>query len=341
MSGYLLVEPRDVAINTAHLHMLQANIRYSDKPFIGSSDGRTGSQHTINLIKILFGENTNGYYTLGLINPLSPLRYSKDMLNALLIYARANQPLVFSTLVMAGSTGPITIPGVIAQQNAELLAGIVLAQLIQPGLPIIYGSTSTNTDMSTCSLSIGSPELSLCISIHAQLGRRYQFPIRGGGALTDASQVDAQAGYESMFSLLTALFSGVDFILHAAGIMSSYLAFSFEKFVIDDELCGMVKHFRKGVEVSPETLAFDVIQQVKQNGHYLNQSHTLERCRTEFFIPKISDRSGLDTWWNGDRLETADRASQRWRDLLRNYQEPHLDSLLDKQIQMYITKQES
>jgi trimethylamine--corrinoid protein Co-methyltransferase len=338
MSGHMLVEPQDVPGETAHLHMLQANIRYSDKALIGSSMGKLGAQHTIDLLKILFGEELEGYFTLGLINPLSPLRYSKDMIEVLTTYASMNQPLVLASLVMAGSTGPITLPGVIAQQNAELLAGIVLSQLIKPGLPVVYGSTSTNTDLKTSSLTIGSPELSLCLAIHAQLGRKYGLPIRGGGALTDSSTVDAQAGYESMFSLLTSLYSGVDFILHSAGMMSSYLAFSFEKFIMDDELCGMVKHFYRGVEVNPDSLAFNTIKDVGIGGHFLNQPHTVERCRTEFWMPEVSDRNGMEMWWTGDRLNTTDRSKARWQDLLDQYQQPKLDPLIESQIQAYIDK---
>ncbi len=340
MSGYLMVEPQDIPEETAHLHMLQAHIHLSDKPFIGSTEGKTGAQQTIDLINILFGDKTEDYFTTGLINPISPLHYSKDTVQALMVYARANQPLVIASLIMAGSTGPITLPGVIAQQNAELLAGIVLSQLIRPGLPILYGSTSTNIDMKTGGLAIGSPELSLCIAAHAQLARKYKFPSRGGGALTDSSTLDAQAGYESMFSLLTTINSGIDFILHAAGIMSSYLAFSFEKFVMDDELCGMLKNFQQGIEVNPETLAFEVIQKVGHDGHYLRQPQTLERCRTEFWIPELSDRSGLEAWWDGDRKDITDRSSERWQDLLSNYQEPLLEQLLEKQIQHYIKEQE-
>jgi trimethylamine--corrinoid protein Co-methyltransferase len=339
LSGHLMIEPQDVPHKLVHLYMLQANIIYSDKPFIGSTSGEMGSKHTLDLLRIIFGGELDQYYTLGLINPLSPLRYSTEMIRAAITYAKANQPLVFSALVMAGSTGPITLPGAIAQQNAELLAGIVLAQLIQPGLPIIFGTTSTNIDMITGGLALGSPELSLCIAVHAQLARKYRIPSRGGGALTDASTLDAQAGYESMFSLLTAINSGIDFVLHAAGIISSYLAFSFEKFVMDDELCGMLKHYHQGLDVSQETLALDVIKKISHDGHYLRERHTLDRCRTEFWLPALSDRSGMEAWWNGNRQDTAQRAKTRCQTLLREYQQPSLDSTIKKQIKDYITDQ--
>ncbi len=339
MSGHLLVEPQDIPAENAHLEMVAANITLSDKAFIGSTEGKIGADHTMDLIKILFGDPAKGHFTTGLINPLSPLSYSVDMVDALMIYARSNQPVVVASLIMAGSTGPITLAGVLAQQNAELLSGIVLSQLVNPGVPVIYGSTSTNIDMKTGGLAIGSPELSLCIAAHGQLARKYGLASRGGGALTDSSTMDAQAGYESMFSLYTTLLSGIDFVLHAAGIISSYLAFSYEKFVMDDELCGMLKHFFRGMEVTEETLALDVINNVGHDGHFLGESHTIERCRSEFWLPNLGDRSGLEAWWGGEQENTTARSTQRWQQLLNDYMEPMLDPTLKKQVQDYLEKE--
>jgi trimethylamine--corrinoid protein Co-methyltransferase len=118
--------------------------------------------------------------------------------------------------------------------------------------------------------------------------------------------------------------------------MSSYLAFSLEKFVMDDELCGMLKHYHQGVTVTPETLAYDVINTVGHEGHYLNQPHTLKRCRSEFWLPDISDRSGMEEWWDGDRLDTSQRSKNRSQLLLAEYQEPAMDKLIVKQIQEYV-----
>jgi trimethylamine---corrinoid protein Co-methyltransferase len=338
MSGHLMVEPQDVPAETANLRMVEANIRLSDKAFIGSTDGLEGAQYTMDLIKILFGDQASGHFTTGLINPLSPLSYGTDMLDALLVYSRANQPVVIASLIMAGSTGPITLAGLLAQQNAELLSGIVLTQLVNPGLPVIYGSTSTNIDMKTGGLAIGSPELSLCITAHGQLARKYGLASRAGGALTDSSTMDAQAGYESMFSLYTTINSGIDFVLHAAGILSSYLAFSYEKFVMDDELCGMLRHFWNGMEITPETLAVDVIKNVGHDGHYLGEPQTIERCRTEFWMPAIGDRSGMEAWWEGEQQDASARSTIRWKELLESYLEPDLDRTINKQIQEYLGK---
>jgi trimethylamine--corrinoid protein Co-methyltransferase len=336
LSGYLMVEPQDIPSDTAHLQMLFANMMYSDKPFIGSTEGKMGAQHTMEMIEILFGGKPDKTVTCGLINPLSPLGYGTEMIEAVVAYAKAHQPLIFATLIMAGSTGPITLAGVLAVQNAELLAGIVLAQLISPGVPCLYGSTSTNIDLRTGALAIGSPELSLCIVGHAQMARFYGLPSRGGGALTDASVIDAQSGYESMFSLLTTVNSGIDFVLHSGGIMNAYLAFSYEKFVMDDEICGMLRKYLGGIQVDAETLAYEVIKNVGPGGHFLGEDQTLERCRTEFFEPDLFDRSGLEAWWGGDRLDTTARARQRWKDLIASYQAPSLDEMVVRQLKSYI-----
>jgi trimethylamine--corrinoid protein Co-methyltransferase len=237
---------------------------------------------------------------------------------------------------MAGSTGPVTLAGLLAMQNAELLAGIVLTQWISPGMPVVFGSTSTNIEMKSGALCIGSPELSQMVAAHAQLARRYGIPSRSGGSLTDASFPDAQAGFESMMALLTTANSGVDFVLHAAGILSAYLAFSYEKFVLDDELCGMIRHLHQGIVVEPATLAYDVAAGVGPGGNYLMETHTVKRCRKEFWKPDLCDRSGLEAWMQGGRQDAIARARTRWQRLVAEHEDPPLGEVTARQLQAYV-----
>ena len=342
MSGHLLVEPSDVSSEAAHLLMLKAHMLHSDKPFIGSAEGEVGARHTMEMAEILFGEEIGHRpVTVALINSLSPLAYSDEMLRALMVYADHRQPVVIAALAMAGSTGPITLAGLLAMQNAELLAGVVLTQLINPGTPVLYGSTSTNIDMKTGALAIGSPELSLMISGHAQLARYYELPSRSGGSLADASFPDAQAGFESMFSLLTTVNSGVDFVLHAGGILSSYLAFSSEKLVLDDEICGMARRYEEGIEVTPDTLAYDVIANVGSDGNYLMEMHTVERCRSEFWTPAVVDRAGLEEWMDTGRKRAVDRAHERWQKLVAEHEDPPLDETTVRQLESFVEERVS
>ena len=337
LSGHLLVEPEVESADTVHIQMLHAHMLHSDKPFIGSAAGKAGARHTMEMASILFEEDLRDKpVTISLINSLTPLGYSDEMVKALMEYAQWRQPVVIAALAMAGSTSPVTLAGTLAVQNAELLAGVTLTQLINPGTPVVYGSTSTNVDMKTGALALGGPELSQLIAAHVQLARHYGLPSRSGGALTDASYPDAQAGWESMLSLLTTVSCGVDFVLHAAGILSSYLAFSFEKFVLDDEMCGLVRRFWRGFEVSPETIALDVITNVGSGGNYLMEMHTLKRCRTEFWQPSLSDRGGLEAWMAGGRQDAVARARQRWQKLVEAHEDPPLDGTIAQQLKSYV-----
>jgi trimethylamine--corrinoid protein Co-methyltransferase len=342
LSGHMMAQPGDVPAGKAYLHMLQATMLHSDKAFIGSTEGTAGARHTMEMASILFDRDVVDHaVTIGLINSLSPLGYGTEMLEALMEYARWRQPVVIAALAMAGLTAPVTLAGLLAMQNAELLAGIALTQLISPGTPVVYGSTSTNVDMRNVALTIGSPELSLLIAAHAQMARYYGLPSRSGGALTDASSADAQAGFESMFSLLTTINSGIDLVIHAAGILSSYLAFSYEKLVLDDEMCGMARRFLRGIEVTPQTLAYDLVARVAPGGDFLTEPHTLKGHRKEFWRPAVSDRSGLKAWMAEGRHDAVFRAVQRWQRLLAQHVDPPLDASTAGQLRSFVEEHSS
>jgi trimethylamine--corrinoid protein Co-methyltransferase len=342
VSGHLLAEPGDVPPEKAPLHMVYAHMIRSDKPFLGSVDSELGVRHTMEMVRILFGDALGDRaVTMGVISSLTPLGYSREMVGAILTYAREGQALLMANLAMAGSTAPITLVGMLAMQNAELLAGIVLAQLIRPGLPVIFGTTSTNIDMRSGALAIGSPELAQVTAAHMQLARFYGLPSRGSGALTDANYPNAQAGFESMMGMLTTVNSGADFVLHAAGILSSYLAFSFEKFVLDDEICGRARWFHRPLIVDADTLAYDVIARVGPGGHFLMEDETLERCRTEFWSPEVSDRTGLDDWVQAGRPDVVVRAQKRWQELVAAHEDPPLDAVTARQLKAFVEQETS
>ena len=340
MSGHLLAEPGDVPPKIAPLHMLHAHMIHSDKPFIGSVDSELGVRHTLEMIDILFGDTLGDRtVTLGTISSLTPLGYSPEMIHAIFRYAENNQALLLANLAMAGSTAPITLAGLLAMQNAELLAGVTLTQLVNPGSPVIYGTTSTNIDMRSGALAIGSPEQAQVTAAHMQLVRFYGLPSRASGALTDANYPNAQAGFESMMSLLTAVNSGADFVLHAGGILSSYLAFSFEKFVLDDEICGRVRRFHQPLVIDDDTLAYETIAKVGPGNHFLGEDHTFARCRSEFWTPKVSDRLGLDDWIQAGCPKVAGKAHRRWQKLVADHQDPPLEAVTARQLKAYVEKE--
>jgi trimethylamine--corrinoid protein Co-methyltransferase len=203
---------------------------------------------------------------------------------------------------------------------------VTLTQLVRPGTPVVYGTATSNVDLRTGAPATGSPESAIAVAVAAQLARRYGLPCRGGGALTDSPVPDAQSNYERMMLLMTSVLSGVNFMLHGAGSLESYLTVDFEQFVIDLELIAILRELVRPLEISPETLALDAIAAVGPGGFFLDAAHTLQHSRQAHFLPAISVRQPYDQWLAAGGQDAARRANARCRDLLAGYTQPPMDS---------------
>lgn len=335
----VVVEPTDVPPEIRHAQMIYTAMKYSAKPFMGSAMGSQGARDSIQMASILFGsQNALALKPrmISILCSLTPLVYDERMLGAIMEYARAGQPQLISSLGIAGATSPVTLAGTLAVQNAEVLAGIVLTQLIREGTPVVFAGASSSVDMHTGVLSIGSPEMTLNTAATAQMARFYGLPVRSGGAVCDAKSPDAQAAYESMMSLLAARFCGINFVLHSAGILESYNCVSYEKFIIDDEMGGMVKRIKRGYDVNPETLAFDIIKEVGTGGHFLDKDHTFDHFRTEFYQPRLSNREDFVCWQASGSPQCMETAHKRCKDILATYEAPELPADVDKDLLKFI-----
>jgi trimethylamine--corrinoid protein Co-methyltransferase len=336
-----VVEPTDTPYETRHAQMIYSAVKYSDKCFMGSTMGARAARDCIEMTAILFGgrdQIESAPAITSIIGPLTPLKYDARMLGALMEYAAAGQPALIASLAIAGATGPVTLAGNLALQNAEVLAGIVLAQLVREGTPVIFGGASSNTEMRNGTLSIGSPEMAINTAATAQMARYYKLPVRGGGAVCDAKLPDAQASYESMMSLIMAQACGINFVLHSAGILESFNCMSYEKFIIDDEMCGMIKRIRRGIEVNPDTLALDVIKAVGPGGHFLDKDHTFDHFRTEFYQPRLSNRDDFVTWQENGSHPCMETAHRKFKEILDRYEAPELPADVDKALQKFIAE---
>ncbi len=342
MNGFMMVEPGDAAPATAHLDMMFSSIVLCDKPFMGSPVSRQGARDCVEMAAILWGGKEKladvGPVSVSLINSLSPLQFSEEMADSLIELARANQACVIASLIMAGSSGPVTLSGVLAVQNAEILAGITLAQLANPGAPVIYGSTSSAMDMRSGGLSIGCPELSMVVSATAQMARFYNLPSRSGGGLTDAHFPDAQAAGESLLALSTAARSGINFILHAAGILGSYISMSFEKFLIDEEYCGVVRRLLRPVDFSDDAIDLEMIKSVGIGGQYLTQPKTFKLCRTEFYMTDFFNRQNYAGWKAAGAKRIDETATDRLRQRLAAYKKPAIDPEIETSLSTYVAE---
>ncbi len=336
VAGGVLVEPNDLPDRIRHAKMFQAAVKHTDKCLMGSSMGDRKASECLEMAEIIFSsrdEIQTKPVLITLINTQSPLQFDQRMIEALMVYARNSQPLLISALAMTGTTSPVTLPGSLVQQTAEILSGIVLAQLINPGTPVIFGSSSSIVDLRTGDLAIGSPESTKMFCAIAQMARFYGLPSRGGGALTDSLSPDAQSGYESMMVAMNCVLCGVNFILHSAGMLENYMTMSYEKFIIDDEIIGLAREFARPMVFDEENLAVDVILRHGSGGHYVGDSHTFEHMK-ETRIPIISSRERYTA--PGDFSDAAQKAHQYVASVLQDYQDPPLDEKIEQELSRYI-----
>jgi len=258
------------------------------------------------------------------------------MCGGIMEYAKAGMPQLISSLAIAGATSPVTMEGTLVVQNAEILAGITLSQLVREGTPVVFAGSSSATAMRYGTLSIGAPEMAINTAATAQMGRFYNLPVRGGGALTDSKTIDSQAAYESMMSMMMATMSGINFVLHSAGILESYITASYEKFIIDDEICGMCKRIKQGEEITVEKLAEDAIREAGPGGEYLTHMHTFKHFKQALYTPVMDGRDNFTSWKSKGGLTMEHQANARYKKILENYEEPDMDNNIRKDIDAYI-----
>ena len=341
MTGFLMAAPSDLPAETAHLNMLYSNITLCDKPFMGSPVSKAAAEDCIDMASMVWGSTEKlkeTPVTVSLITPLSPLQYTAEMAGAVITLARYNQACIFGALLMAGTSGPLSLAGVLVQQNAEILAGVTLTQLVRPGAPVIVGGLSAILDMRTGALSMGAPEVARISSATIQLAKFYNLPARSGGAVTDAHFPDAQAGFESALNLWVALQNGSNFILHAGGILGAFNAMSFEKFIIDEEVCSQILESLKPVSITAESIDLDLIKEVGIGGNYLTHPKTYEQCRTAFYLSNLVNRNGFSGWQEDGAKHINDRAAEILDERLSEYVKPDIDPQLEKDLLSYIQK---
>ncbi|MEL7563441.1 MAG: trimethylamine methyltransferase family protein [Dehalobacterium sp.] len=335
VTNYIMVEPQDVDPERRKMHQVACCLKYSTKPLIGITMGDGATKRCLKLVENFFGSLAE-HRLIGIISPISPLVYDEQMLDHVIQYAEAGQPLLFASCSLPGATSPITLSGTMVIDNAEVLAGIVLSQLIRPGLPVIFGNTSTACDMRYASPAIGSPETALITLTTAALSKFYGIPCRSGGNLTDAKTADMQAGLESMLTILPSLISGVDFVLQSCGILESFNTISYEKFVIDEETLAIAKRFVAGYEIREELMGLSMIEKSGPGANFLGEQHTIDFFRKEQYVSGLFSKEGYAQWEEKGALPIEQRAGQSIEKRLREYTEPGITKDQEKILGEYL-----
>jgi trimethylamine--corrinoid protein Co-methyltransferase len=274
------------------------------------------------------------------INSSSPLRLDNPMIEGIIQMARKNQMVVLTPFTLAGAMAPVTVVGAVAQQNAEALAGLVLAQTVKPGSPFVYGGFTSNVDMKSGAPAFGTPEYMKSALMGGQLARRYGLPYRSSNACA-ANTVDAQAAYESVFSLWGAVMGGVNLLMHGAGWMEGGLTACFEKMMLDADLLAMVAEFLKPITVDEGELALEAVREVGPGGHYFGCAHTQARYRHAFFAPMISDWRNFESWREAGSPTAYDTANRLYKERLAGFEPPPMDPAIREELEAFVAKRKA
>jgi trimethylamine--corrinoid protein Co-methyltransferase len=257
------------------------------------------------------------------IDPISPLVYSREVAGKLMLMAKKGLPFLFNPGAMAGATGPATLAGILSLNLAENLAGLVLAQAVRPGTPVILGGGPGPMDMSTTVYGYGAPETAVLSTALADVAHSYGIPVSIKGGASNARTVDEQSALEATFSLVTAAAQAGAGLVHDVGTMDAGMTCSMEQLVLCNEVIDVVRQIMKGMEVSAETLAFDVIEKVGPGGHYLAEEHTLHHFREHHRSPLL-DRQRYEAWFDKGAHTLGQRLSERVRQVLDAHVPPPL-----------------
>ncbi|ESR23754.1 trimethylamine methyltransferase family protein [Lutibaculum baratangense] len=339
-SGGTICEPVDLPVETRHLDMVLAHIRYSDRAFMGSVTAESRAEDSIELCRILFGADTveRNCVILGNVNVNSPLVWDGTMTKVLRAYARANQAAVIVPFILGGAMGPVTTAGAIAQALAETMAGCALTQLERPGAPVIFGNFLSSMSLRSGSPTFGTPEPAIGSLVVGQLARRLNLPLRCAGNFTTSKLPDAQAMTEGTMSMLSAVHCGANFILHAAGFLDGLLSMSYEKFMLDADLCGALHTYLDGVAVDDNALALEAYGEVAPGQHFLGCGHTLKNYQSAFWDSGTADNDPFETWSENGSEDAATRANRLWKKTLAEYEAPPLDEGIEDGLEDFIAR---
>ena len=326
--GGTCVEAQDLPADTRYLDYYLACCTLSDKAWKPLTIGRHRARDAIEMAKIWLGEDeeqlaADPVFFLN-TNTNTPLVLDAEIAQGVIEFARLGQPITVTPFALAGAMSPATVAGALTMQTAETLAACALVQAVRPGCPYIYGGFICNADMRTGSPAFGTPEYTFGAQATGQLARRYGLPWRSSN-VNASNAPDAQAAYESMMSLWGAMTGQAGVFNHGAGWLEGGLAASYEKFVLDLEMLGLMTAWLTPPPIDEDAIGLDAIREVGPGGHFFGTAHTLERYESAFYEPLVSDWSNFENWSDAGGLDATQRAGRIAREMLDRFEAPDLD----------------
>jgi len=327
--GAVMPQIADVPVGLAHVAGFVQTLRHTGKPFKGSCRGRQVAEDCVRLAETV-AEALGRPFTLHTTcNLVSPLQMAAEMTEGAVVYLRAGWPVDFAAEPQMGATSPVTLGGTVAQGLAESLAGVVLAQAVRPGAPIFVGTVAAAMDMRHATIALGGVEAALVNAAHAQMAGRYSLPSRGTGANTNAKQLDFQAGYEKMLTLLTPILAGIDLLFYP-GTLEHAETVSLESLVLDHGLSAIALRIQEGLRTSEDLLSVDLMRQVGPGGTFLSLPQTAREMFREMLVHGLWDRRRREDWEAAGAPGPPDAAAEKVREILGMPREPLAETVETK-----------
>ncbi len=339
--GNQALAPTDLPANSRHLDTTYINLTLSDKAMLATGIGGARARDAVELCAIAKGKTLSELQheptVMTNINVNSPRKLDDSMAYGAMQMAMLGQPTVVTPFTLMGAMTPATMAAALVQQNAEALLGIALVQLTRPGVPVVYGAFTSNVDMRSGSPAFGTPENALANIASGQLARRYNLPYRTS-ACNASNTTDSQATWETQMALWSSVMGHGNFIYHAAGWLEGGLVASFEKLVQDCEMLQHMSAMLQPIQIDLDEIGLDAMDEVGPGGHFFGCEHTMQRFKTAFYEPMLSDWQNHENWQLAGAKDATTRATELWQSALEEYQEPETDPAIKEALNDYVDK---
>ncbi|MEQ9487989.1 MAG: trimethylamine methyltransferase family protein [Alphaproteobacteria bacterium] len=325
-----ILDPYEMDLNTAY-----ACMSGTSKP-VGTSFGSDENlKSAIEMMHMVAGSEdafrARPFLCVSTCFVVPPLKFAEEALSVIETCCDQGVPLKLVSAGQAGATSPAALAGAVALQTAEVMAGLIYVNLLNPGHPALFGALPFVSDLRTGAMSGGSAEQGLLMAACAQMAQHMGVPCAVSAGMTDSKMPDFQAGYEKGYTELLSALAGANLIYEAAGMYGSLLACSLESFVLDNDLIGAVMRATRGIEVTDETLSFEVVKNVciAGPGHFLAHAQTMELMQSDYYYPLMSDRRTPQDWRDNGADDLLVLARARTKELLNQPLPRHISDDVD------------
>jgi trimethylamine--corrinoid protein Co-methyltransferase len=327
-------DPSEIQVNWRCVQVFATQLKNTTKPVTFWYHDRAAARF-LNEIMVAVRGSSESATALPLcypfLEPISPLRFPFNGIDLLYETAKLNLPVPIGPMAQMGMSAPCSLSGTMAQQNAEILAGLCITQLVRPGLPVCYGGICHAFDMRTTQLIFSGPEQAIFGVAMTQMGRHYGLPVYINVGLTDAKRPDAQAGLEAGVTLAFGAAAGADIFGHM-GISGVDQAASLDMLSLQNELIGYVESTLRPLDFSDDALGLEVLADVGPGGTLIDTEHTVAHFRQELFFPRLLDRQFYQAWHEGGATSMEQRCSEQKRHLLATHTPEPMPADLEREI---------